>query len=153
MKLPGLKHYIHPWKITEQKSTWNWPLLNWDSMPIMFFIISIYQDLWCQDYFLLFHWHFFIWPSTGEYLNFSNFQHPASKAAYKFEKWKFSEFRGCLTSATSASSKRAGGYFQWLHFWNQWLPLIEMNYRLSYFENFHFTNFQHPTSKAANKFE
>ena len=33
------------------------------------------------------------------------------------------------------------------------LPLIEMSYRLSYLENFHFSNFQHPASEAANKFE
>jgi hypothetical protein len=28
-----------------------------------------------------------------------------------------------------------------------------MSYRLSYLENFHFSNFQHPASEAANKFE
>ena len=29
----------------------------------------------------------------------------------------------------------------------------QMSYRLSYLENFHFSNFQHPASKAANKLE
>ena len=38
-----------------------------------------------------------------------------------------------------------------LHFWNQCIPLIKMSYRLSYWENFHFSNFQHPASEAANK--
>ena len=28
-----------------------------------------------------------------------------------------------------------------------------MSYRLSYLENIHFSNFQHPASEAANKFE
>ena len=42
-----------------------------------------------------------------------------------------------------------GFWFKW-HFWNQWLPLIEMSYSLSYTENFHFSNFQPPASEAAN---
>ena len=31
--------------------------------------------------------------------------------------------------------------------------MIKMGYRLSYLDNFHFSNFQHPAQKAANKFE
>ena len=46
-----------------------------------------------------------------------------------------------------------GGFCFRLHFWNQWLPLIKMSYRLFYLENFHFSNFQHPVSRAAIKFE
>ena len=45
------------------------------------------------------------------------------------------------------------GFYSKLQFWNQWLPLIKMSYSLSYSENFHFSNFQHPASGVVNKFE
>ena len=38
------------------------------------------------------------------------------------------------------ASKSAQSIFLELHFWNQWLPMIQMSYRLSYLENFHFSN-------------
>ena len=54
---------------------------------------------------------------------------------------------------TTKSRCTGGPHILKLHFWNQWLPLIKMSYSLSYLENFHFSNFQHPASEAAYKFE
>jgi hypothetical protein len=58
-----------------------------------------------------------------------------------------------MTSKPQQPQNPSNGFYSKLHFLNQWLPLIEMSYRLSYLENFHFSNFQHPASEAANKFE
>ena len=57
-----------------------------------------------------------------------------------------------ITSKPQQPSTPPSGFYFKLHFWNQWLPLIEISYRLSYLENFYFSNFQHPASEAANKF-
>ena len=45
----------------------------------------------------------------------------------------------------------SGLYFKF-YFWNQWLLLINMNYRLSYLENYYFSNFQHPTNLKNESF-
>ena len=74
---------------------------------------------------------------------------------YQKQKWwklyneksqKLDDFE-ILTSITSKTTSKtqqlqnlpSGFYFR-LHFWNQRLPLIEMNYRLSLLENFIFSN-------------
>ena len=61
-----------------------------------------------------------------------------------------------MTSKTTSKPQQpqrppSGFYFKW-HFRNQWLPLIKMNYRLPYSENFHFSNFQHPASERIGQY-
>ena len=58
-----------------------------------------------------------------------------------------------MTSKLQQSQRPPSGFYFKLHFWNQGLPLIKMRYRLFFLENFHFWNFQHSASEAANKFE
>ena len=45
-----------------------------------------------------------------------------------------------MTSKPQQPRRLPSGFYLKLHFWNQWLPLIKMSYRLSYSENFHFSN-------------
>ena len=75
---------------------------------------------------------------------------------FYYEKWlKLDDFE-ILASVTSKMTSKPqqprrppiGFWFKW-YFRNQWFPLIEMSYRLHYSENFHFSNFQHPASEAA----
>ena len=45
-----------------------------------------------------------------------------------------------------------GFWFKW-HFWNQWVPLIEMSYRLPYSEIFHFSYLLAASEAGCWKFE
>ena len=54
--------------------------------------------------------------------------------------WNFGLVTSKMTSKHQQPPKLPSGFHFNLHFWNQWLPLIKMNYRLPYSENFHFSN-------------
>ena len=67
--------------------------------------------------------------------------------------WNLASVTSKMTSKHQRPQNPPSGFYFKSHFWNQWLPLIEMRYKLLYLENFHFSKFQHPATEASNKFE
>ena len=96
--------------------------------------------------------HLFLY--SDEYEILSNTK-TAKILQWKVIKTRWFRYLASVTLKTTSKPKQpqnppSGSIFK-LCFLNQWLPLIKMSYRLSYLENFNFSNFQHPASEAANK--
>ena len=58
-----------------------------------------------------------------------------------------------MTSKPQQPWRLPSGFYFKFHFWNQWLPLIKMSYRLTYLENFHFSDLLAASEAGCWKFE
>ena len=107
-----------------------------------------FNKIRCFDFFQ------FSWPQIHENshksdpLNLFNFYEPGYM--------KIEIFASVISKMTSKLQQPQKPpiefWFKW-HFQNQWLPPIEMSYRLTYLENFHFSNLLAASEAGCWKFE